>query len=179
MTRGARGNPCLSDYEAWMRAALREADKAASSGEVPVGAVVVGPSGEILSRAHNRPVGACDPCAHAEIIALRRAARRTANYRLSGCRLVATLEPCAMCAGAAVHARIEEIVFGADDPKSGAVRSLFRIPTDRRLNHRARVKRGVLADLCAERLRSFFAERRPKGRGPVRAGEGSGKGSSG
>lgn len=143
-----------------MRAALREAEKAAAAGEVPVGAVVVGPSGEILARAHNRPVGAGDPTAHAEILALRKAARKLSNYRLSGCRLVATLEPCPMCAGAAVQARVAEIVFGAADPKAGAVMTLFRIPSDERLNHRAAVVPGVLARECAALLTEFFRSRR-------------------
>ena len=143
-----------------MEAALREARKAARAGEVPVGAVVVGPGGEILARASNRPVSSNDPTAHAELLALRRAARRIGNYRLSGCRLVVTLEPCAMCAGAAVHARVEEIVFGASDPKSGAVRSLYRIASDPRLNHRANVVSGVLAAECAALLKSFFGSRR-------------------
>lgn len=145
-----------------MRAALREAEKAAAEGEVPVGAVVVGPAGEILARAHNRPVAAADPTAHAEILALRKAARKLSNYRLPGCRLVVTLEPCPMCAGAAVQARVAEIVFGAADPKAGAAMTLFRIPTDERLNHRAVVVPGVLAGECAALLTSFFRSRRPR-----------------
>lgn len=143
-----------------MRAALGEAEKAAAAGEVPVGAVVVGPSGEILARAHNRTVSDNDPTAHAEILALRKAARKVANYRLAGCRLVATLEPCPMCAGAAVQARVAEIVFGAADPKAGAVMTLFRIPSDERLNHRSLVIPGVLAAECAALLTAFFRPRR-------------------
>jgi tRNA(adenine34) deaminase len=143
-----------------MRAAIREAAKAAESGEVPVGAVVVGPSGEILSRAHNRPIRENDPTAHAEILALRKAARKIANYRLEGCRLVATIEPCPMCAGAAVHARVSEIVYGADDPKAGGVRSLYRIASDPRLNHRVFVISGVLAEECSALLKEFFRSRR-------------------
>lgn len=145
-----------------MRAALREAEKAAAEGEVPVGAVVVGPAGEILARAHNRPVSAADPTAHAEILALRKAARKLSNYRLPGCRLVVTLEPCPMCAGAAVQARVAEIVFGAADPKAGAAMTLFRIPTDERLNHRAVVVPGVLAGECAALLTTFFRPRRAR-----------------
>jgi tRNA(adenine34) deaminase len=144
-----------------MRAALREAEKGAVAGEVPVGAVVVSPEGKILARAHNRPVTANDPTAHAEILALRSAARKAGNYRLPGCRLVVTLEPCPMCAGAAVVARVAEIVYGASDPKTGAVSTLYRIASDTRLNHRAIVTSGVLAEECAALLTSFFRSRRP------------------
>ena len=148
------------DRDKWMRAALREAEKAAAAGEIPVGAVVVSPSGEILSRAHNRPVADKDPTAHAEMIALRKAAKKVGNYRLPGCRLVVTIEPCPMCAGAAVLARVEEIIYGADDPKTGAVRSLYRIASDSRLNHRAHVISGVLTAECAALLTEFFRSRR-------------------
>jgi len=143
-----------------MRAALVEAGKAAAEGEVPVGAVVVSPDGKILARAHNRPVAAKDPTAHAEILALRQAARKAGNYRLPGCRLVVTLEPCPMCAGAAVAARVSEIVYGAEDPKGGAVSTLYRIASDPRLNHRATVIPGVLAEDCAALLKAFFRPRR-------------------
>ncbi len=143
-----------------MRSALEEAAKAAAAGEVPVGAVVVGPDGAILARAHNQPVSANDPTAHAEILALRKASRKLANYRLTGCRLVVTLEPCVMCAGAAVHARVAEIIYGADDPKGGGVRSLYRLASDDRLNHRPDVISGVLAAECAEVLTAFFRSRR-------------------
>jgi tRNA(adenine34) deaminase len=145
-----------------MRVALREARRAAANGEVPVGAVVVGPAGDIVARGHNRPVAAGDPTAHAEIVALRKAARKTGNYRLAGCRLVVTVEPCPMCAGAAVHARIGEIVFGAADPKAGAVQSLYAIASDPRLNHRARIVPGVLAGECAALLKEFFRVRRSR-----------------
>jgi tRNA(adenine34) deaminase len=143
-----------------MRAALLEAEKGAKEGEVPVGAVVVGPSGKILSRAHNRPVLGNDPTAHAEILALRKAAKKLSNYRLTGCRLVVTLEPCVMCAGAAVTARVSEIIFGAVDPKAGAVHSLYRIASDERLNHRAMVIPGVLGKESAVLLTAFFRPRR-------------------
>ena len=146
--------------EKWMRAALLEAAKAAAAGEVPVGAVVAGPDGAILARAHNQPISSNDPTAHAEILALRRAARKLSNYRLTGCRLVVTLEPCVMCAGAAVHARVEEIIYGAADPKNGGVRSLYRIASDDRLNHRPDVVSGVLAAECADVLTAFFKVRR-------------------
>ena len=147
-----------------MRAALREAEKGGVAGEVPVGAVVVSPDGKILARAHNRPVAANDPTAHAEILALRGAARKAGNYRLTGCRLVVTLEPCPMCAGAAVAARVAEIVFGASDPKAGAVSTLYRIASDARLNHRALVIPGVLAEECSDLLTSFFRSRRAASR---------------
>ena len=150
----------VTDREQWMRAALGEAEKAAKEGEVPVGAVVVGPSGKIIARAHNQAVSGNDPTAHAEILALRRAAKKLSNYRLTGCRLVVTLEPCVMCAGAAVTARVSEIIFGAADPKAGAVHSLFRIASDERLNHRAMVIPGVLGKECAAVLTAFFRPRR-------------------
>ena len=143
-----------------MREALLEAQKAAAAGEVPVGAIVVSAEGEILSRAHNSPVGMSDPTAHAEILALREAARKTGNYRLTGCRLVVTIEPCPMCAGAAVAARVAEIVYGAADPKAGAVTTLYNIVSDSRLNHRADVVSGVLANECSAIIRDFFRERR-------------------
>ena len=145
-----------------MRAALVEAEKAAEEGEVPVGAVVVGPAGEILARAHNRPVSGKDPTAHAEILALRKAAKKLSNYRLTGCRLVVTLEPCPMCAGAAVAARVSEIIFGAADPRAGAVHTLFRIASDERLNHRALVIPGVLGKESVALLTAFFRPRRRK-----------------
>jgi len=150
----------MNDRERWMRVALAEAVKAAAEGEVPVGAVVVGPSGEILAKARNRVIASNDPTAHAEILALRKAARKIGNYRLTRCRLAVTLEPCPMCAGAAVHARVQEILFGAIDPKAGAALTLFRIPTDERLNHRALVIPGVLAKESAALLTAFFRRRR-------------------
>lgn len=150
----------MNDRERWMRIALGEAEKAAAEGEVPVGAVVIGPSGEILARERNRVIASNDPTAHAEILALRKAARKIGNYRLSRCRLVVTLEPCPMCAGAAVLARVQEIHFGAVDPKAGAALTLFRIPTDERLNHRVLVIPGVLAKESAALLTAFFRKRR-------------------
>jgi tRNA(adenine34) deaminase len=148
-----------------MAEALREARRGGARGEVPVGAVVVSPEGEIVARAHNRPVSSCDPCAHAEILALRKAGRKLGNYRLPGCRLVVTVEPCPMCAGAALHARVAEIVYGADDPKAGALRTLYRLAEDPRLNHRAIVGGGVLAEECSALLVSFFRSRRREGKG--------------
>jgi tRNA(adenine34) deaminase len=149
----------LSD-EACMRLALREAARGARAGEVPVGALLVDATGEVIARAHNRPVGARDPTAHAEIVALRRAARRLGNYRLPGTTLYVTVEPCAMCAGAIVQARVRRVVFGAPDPKAGAVRTLYRIVDDPRLNHRAEVVGGVLGEECAAVMRDFFQARR-------------------
>ena len=144
---------------AYMRLALEEARRAASQGEVPVGAVVV--FGEqIIGRGGNRNIAENDPTAHAEVVALRQAAARLGNYRLAGCTLYVTVEPCAMCAGAAVLARIERLVYGCDDPKAGAIRSLYQIADDPRLNHRVEVTSGVLAEECSALLRTFFAEKR-------------------
>ncbi|MEN6559698.1 MAG: tRNA adenosine(34) deaminase TadA [Acidobacteriota bacterium] len=146
------------DDERIMKAALAEAAKAAGRGEVPVGAVVAR-DGRILARGSNRPVGALDPTAHAEIVALRRAARRAGNYRLPDCDLFVTLEPCAMCLGAAVQARVRRLVYGAADPKAGAVLSVMTFPFER-LNHRPEVVGGVLARESSDLLRSFFRRRR-------------------
>jgi len=155
----AAGTGPRSD-EAWMRVALDEARAASRHGDVPVGAVVVGPDGTLLGRGRNRREQAADPTAHAELEAMRAAARRAGSWRLDGCTLVTTLEPCAMCAGAVAQARLARLVFGADDPKAGAVTSLWDLVRDPRLPHRVEVGRGVLAGECAELLRSFFSERR-------------------
>ena len=141
-----------------MAAALAEAAKAAAAGEVPVGAVVVR-GGEVIARGRNRPIKTADPSAHAEIVALRRAARKAGNYRLADCDLYVTVEPCAMCLGALVQARVRRLVFGAADPKAGAVSSVMAFPFDR-LNHRPEVVAGVLAEESAALLRSFFRARR-------------------
>jgi tRNA(adenine34) deaminase len=141
-----------------MGRALRLAARAAAAGEVPVGAVVVR-GGEIIAQGSNRPVAASDPTAHAEIVALRRAARKSANYRLPDCDLFVTVEPCAMCLGAAVQARIRRLVYGAADPKAGAVSSTMRFPFDR-LNHRPEIVGGLRADEAAGLLREFFRARR-------------------
>jgi tRNA(adenine34) deaminase len=142
-----------------MEEALRLARLAELAGEVPVGAVVVCED-RIVGRGWNQVVTLVDPCAHAEIQALREAARELGNYRLSGCELYATLEPCAMCAGAIVHARIERLVFGARDPKAGAVGSVMQVINHPRLNHHMEVTEGVLAGRCMEILQGFFRERR-------------------
>jgi tRNA(adenine34) deaminase len=146
-----------------MRAALSEARLAAAHADVPVGAVILGPDGEILGRGENRRESEQDPTAHAEIVALRDAARARGHWRLDGCSLVVTLEPCAMCAGALVNARVTRLVFGASDPKAGGVVSLYRITQDPRLNHRLEVESGLLADECAALLQAFFAELRARG----------------
>ena len=143
----------------FMRAALDEARAAAERGEVPVGAVVV-INDEIVARAGNRTVADCDPTAHAEVIALREAAKRIGNYRLTGAALYVTIEPCAMCAGAMIQARITRLVYGASDVKGGAVQSCFAVLDHPQLNHRVEVTAGVLADEAAAVLKIFFAARR-------------------
>jgi tRNA(adenine34) deaminase len=143
-----------------MREALVHAARAVETGDVPVGAVVVAPSGEVLATARNEREAVADPTAHAEILALRRAAAAAGTWRLSGCTLVVTLEPCTMCAGAAVLARVERVVYGAVDPKAGAAGSLWDVLRDRRLNHRPEVVGGVLAEECAAVLREFFSAQR-------------------
>ncbi|MBI5430038.1 MAG: tRNA adenosine(34) deaminase TadA [Nitrosomonadales bacterium] len=142
-----------------MRAALELARQAESVGEVPVGAVVV-LDGEIVGRGFNAPISRHDPSAHAEMMALRDAAQRLGNYRLVGCELYVTLEPCLMCVGAMFHARIGRVVFGAYDPKTGAAGSVFNLFAETRLNHHARIHGGVLAEECGSLLSSFFAKRR-------------------
>jgi tRNA(adenine34) deaminase len=153
----------MIDDELWMRVALAEADAAALHGDVPVGAVVVDADGLELSREHNRREERGDPTAHAELLALRAAAARRSHWRLEGATLFVTLEPCAMCAGALVNARIARVVYGASDPKAGAVESLFAIGTDARLNHRFALAGGVLAVEGARRLSEFFAKLRAAG----------------
>ena len=142
-----------------MRAALDEARRGLEAGEVPVGAVVV-LDGAIVARAHNAPIALADPTAHAEILALREAGRKTGNYRLPGATLYVTVEPCAMCCGAALHARVARVVYGAADPKAGAVESLYRLLDDARLNHRVAATGGVLAAEAAALLREFFETKR-------------------
>ena len=148
----------ITDLES-MQAALIEARLAADAGEVPIGAVVVW-NREILARGQNRVLRSVDPTAHAEIIAMRLAAEALGNYRLSGCTLYATLEPCSMCAGAMIHARLDRLVFDAADPKAGAAGSVIAVLNHPKLNHQMQVEQGILADESAELLRSFFRERR-------------------
>ncbi len=150
-----------------MRLALGEARLAATHGDVPIGAVVVDARGTVVGRGRNRRELCGDPTAHAEVEALRDAARALGRWRLDELTMVVTLEPCPMCAGALVNARIKRLVYGCHDPKAGAVASLFVIGRDPRLNHRFEVQSGVLADECAEQLRSFFAARRPRRDAPA------------
>ncbi len=152
----------------WMGHALRQAESAGARGEVPVGAVLVR-DGRLVGAGRNHPVAACDPSAHAEIAALRQAGARLGNYRLPDTTLYVTLEPCAMCAGAIVQARVARVVFGAADPKAGAAGSVFDVLVSGRLNHRPQCQGGVLAERCGQLLQSFFRARRR--RGPRPAGE--------
>jgi tRNA(adenine34) deaminase len=143
----------------FMQEALAEARTAAIAGEVPVGAVLVH-EGKIVARSGNRTIRDCDPTAHAEVVTLREAARILGNYRLADTTLYVTIEPCSMCAGAVIQARVPRLVYGADDPKGGAIRSCLEILSHPRLNHRVEVTAGVLAADCAAIIQSFFAERR-------------------
>ncbi|HZW97117.1 MAG TPA: tRNA adenosine(34) deaminase TadA [Candidatus Eremiobacteraceae bacterium] len=145
--------------ELWMEEALRAAQRALEAGEVPVGAVVIC-GGQIVGRGWNRNITDSDPTAHAEIVALREAGAAVGNHRLAECELFATIEPCAMCAGALVHARIKRLIYGADDPKAGAVQSVMQVLNHPQLNHRTEVRGGVLAGRCAELLQMFFKSRR-------------------
>ena len=144
----------------FMRLAIAEAEAAEAAGEVPVGAIVVSAAGEILGRGNNQVLRTSDPTAHAEIVALRAAGRALANYRLSGCTLFSTLEPCAMCAGAILHARVARLVYAAPDPKAGACGSVLDIIHHPLLNHRVDVTSGLLADLSSDLLTNFFRSRR-------------------
>ena len=144
---------------AWMELALEQAALSAAAGEVPVGALVI-KDGEVLGRGHNRNLLDDDPTAHAEIVALRQAAARLGNHRLTGCTIVATIEPCAMCAGALIHARIARLVYGASDPKAGAAGSVLQVINHPALNHRMEVTAGVLAEKCSAVLQDFFRQKR-------------------
>ncbi|WP_243759105.1 tRNA adenosine(34) deaminase TadA [Actinotalea soli] len=151
----------VSDADlAHMRVALAEARACLATGDVPVGAVVIGPGGDVVGRGRNRREAVGDPTAHAEVLALREAAERLGRWRLDDCTLVVTLEPCAMCAGAVVLARVERLVLGAWDPKAGATGSVHDLVRDRRLNHQVEVLGGVLEQDCAALLRDFFAPHR-------------------
>ena len=151
------------DDAAWMRHALELGEQAArEEDEIPVGAVIVGPDGALLAEGWNRNIGEHDPSAHAEIVAMRAAGRVLGNHRLVGCTLYVTLEPCAMCAMAAVHARLARVVYGAADPKTGAAGSVFDLLADPRHNHRVAVQGGVLADEAGQRLTAYFRGKRGK-----------------
>jgi tRNA(adenine34) deaminase len=154
------GTPQCSSDELWLRAALAQAAEAQASGEVPIGAVVLGPNGTIIARGQNRVIRDHDPTAHAEIVALRSAGTVLENYRLEQCTLYVTLEPCAMCAGAMIHARIARLVFGAFDPKAGAVGSILTVLNHPQLNHQIELSGGLLAEECGGLLRNFFQSRR-------------------
>lgn len=152
-------DPVRDPWRTSMRRALDEAALAAEYGDVPVGAVVLSPTGAVLAAYHNEREATGDPTAHAEIVAIRRAAGALGAWRLTGCTLVVTLEPCTMCAGAIVQSRLDRVVFGALDEKAGAAGSLWDVVRDRRLNHRPEVIHGVLADACSALLTTFFRDR--------------------
>jgi len=147
---------------AWMQLALAQAAQAQQLGEVPVGAVLVDTQGELLATGFNRTIIDHDPTAHAEIVALRAGAKQVQNYRLPGASLYVTLEPCAMCLGAMLHARLARVVFGAPDPKTGVCGSVLNLALEKQLNHHTQVEGGVLAQECGDTLRQFFKERRSK-----------------
>ena len=156
-------NGCLmdhSDYKLLMEQALIEARKGFDEGEVPVGAVIAGPDGDIIASAHNQPIGLNDPTAHAEILVLRRAGEVVKNYRLNDVTLIVTVEPCLMCIGAAIHSRISTLVFGAFDPKGGAAGSLYNPANDTRLNHSIEIITGIREKECGDLLKDFFRLRR-------------------
>ena len=159
MTNSANMDTAGAEDERWMGLALDEARRAEACGEVPVGAVVV-LDGRAIGRGHNRVIAESDPSAHAEIVALREAAQSMKNYRLTGARLYTTMEPCAMCCGAALNARISRLVYGAADPKAGAARSLYRLLEDTRLNHQVAVVAGVRSGECGSILTGFFQKKR-------------------
>lgn len=150
----------MLDSETLMKLAIAEAEAAEAAGEVPVGAIVVSVAGEVIGRGNNQVLRTNDPTAHAEIVAIRAAGLAVANYRLPGCTLICTLEPCAMCAGAILHARVQRLVFAAHDPKAGACGSVLSVLNHPALNHRVAVQEGVLANECSTMLSGFFRRRR-------------------
>ena len=156
----------MTNDEFFMQAALELAREGAAAGEVPVGAIVV-QNGAIIGRGYNQPISRSDPTAHAEIVAMRDAAARIGNYRLPGCEIFVTLEPCAMCAGAIIHARLARLVFGAADPKTGACGSVINLFAEERLNHHTLVEGGIQAEDAAALLQHFFAQRRGSGQSNV------------
>lgn len=159
---GRAGSPAWGQqgYDAWMGLALEEAGAVGAGGDVPIGAVVIGPQGQVIGRGHNVREVAHDPTGHAEVVALRQAGEALGTWRLTGCSLVVTLEPCAMCAGAAVLARVDRVVLGAWDPKAGACGSVWDLPRDRRSLHRPEIVGGIREAECAGLLLDFFAEHR-------------------
>ena len=150
----------LDFHETYMKEALIEAEKGGLEGEVPVGALLVSPTGDIIARAHNRPIALNDPTGHAEILALRQGAAQLENYRLPGYVLYVSLEPCVMCVGAMIQARLALVVYGAADPKGGAIESVYRMGTDGKLNHRLEAQGGVLAEECRALVQAFFRAKR-------------------
>ena len=155
--------PNIEQYDEFMSAAIDQARRSAAKGDVPIGAVVVR-DGRVVSSAHNRRTIDTDPTAHAEILAIRAAAAALGDWRLAGCTIIVTLEPCCMCAGAIVLARIDRLVYGAADPKAGAVDTLYSLCNDSRLNHRVEIVSGVRADECSQLLTDFFRTQRAKGK---------------
>lgn len=150
----------MKSHETYMRQAIAEAQKAAKAGEVPVGALLVSPSGDIMARAHNCPITLSDPTGHAEILVLRKGAAQFGNYRLPGHVLYVSLEPCVMCVGAMIQARLTLVVYGATDPKGGAIESVYHIGGDGKLNHRLEAQGGILAEECGALLQAFFRAKR-------------------
>jgi tRNA(adenine34) deaminase len=155
----AETSTCPAD-DLWLKAAMAQAEDAEAAGEVPIGAVILGPDKTVIALGQNRVIRDHDPTAHAEIVALRGAGLALKNYRLEQCTLYVTLEPCSMCAGAMIHARIGRLVFGASDPKAGAVGSVLSVLNHPQLNHQIEVTGGILAEECGDRLRRFFQSRR-------------------
>lgn len=155
----------MQQAEQWMRLAIAEAQTARSIDEVPIGCVIIHePTGQVIGRGYNRRQIDHDPTAHAEILALRQAAQSIGDWRLNDCTLIVTLEPCPMCAGAIVNARIDNLIYGCDDPKAGAIRTLYKLVEDTRLNHRVKVVSSILSDECAALLRDFFSDKRAQGK---------------
>jgi tRNA(adenine34) deaminase len=150
----------ISDFTVYMRLALAEAQKAFQANEVPIGAVLINAEGEVIASAYNQPIGLHDPTAHAEILVLREAGNKIRNYRLNNLTLVVTIEPCPMCLGAMLHARIACLAFGAQDPKWGAAGSLYQLAQDPRLNHQMELVPGILAKECGQLMKDFFEEKR-------------------
>ena len=150
------------DFYPFMEQALEEAKKGLNEGEVPIGALLIGSEGEVISAAHNQPITLNDPTAHAEILVIRSAASIERNYRLNGTSLVVTIEPCPMCMGAMIHARVSRLVFGAFDPKSGAAGSIYNLAIDQRFNHRIEVIAGIMEKECGQLLQDFFRAKRNK-----------------
>jgi tRNA(adenine34) deaminase len=150
----------MRSHELYMQIALTEAKKAYEIDEVPVGAVVISSGGEVLSKSHNETMSRNDPSAHAEILALREAAKNLKNYRLNKTRIYVTIEPCIMCVGALIHARVEEVIFGVSDPKGGGLVTLYQLGNDPRLNHRLKVTSGILENECGDIIQRFFKEKR-------------------